>query len=102
MVARPSRALGSPWPAPTAAKACSNVTPGLSRTSVGDATGSPETVDTTLTAPAGTDGVAVIDFPVIVSARVGNVPAAVAVAPLATAIAATTIPAVRAEMRFKR
>jgi hypothetical protein len=53
-------------------------------------------------APAGTDGVAVIDLPVMVSISVGRVPAAVAVAPLATATAATTIPAVRAEMRFKR
>ena len=45
----------------------------MRRTSVGDATGSPETVDTTLTAPAGTELVAVIDLPVMVSARVGNV-----------------------------
>jgi hypothetical protein len=55
-----------------------------------------------LTAPAGTELVAVIDFPFIVSASVGRVPAAVAVAPLIAAIAATTIPAVRAVMRFKR
>lgn len=55
-----------------------------------------------MTAPAGTELVAVIDLPVMVSASVGRVPAAVAVAPLAAATAATTIPAVRAVMRFKR
>jgi hypothetical protein len=59
-------------------------------------------VDVTLMAPAGTELVAVIDVPFMVRASVGKVPAAVAVAPLIAAMAATIVPAVRAVMRFKR
>src|ERR1700761_983620 len=101
--ANPCRAFGSPPAACAAAKACWNVTPGSRRTSVGDPVASPLTVDTTLTAPAGTVLGTLIELPVIAMPNVGKVPAAVAdVPPAASAAAAiANVPVIREMIRLK-
>src|SRR5690348_5876628 len=61
--------FGSPW---AALKSWAGVTPGLSRTNVGPPTGSPVTVDTTLTPPDCSAPPTVIVFPVIFTVITGR------------------------------